>query len=235
MGFFFREIFVIFVLVMSTSRIFHSYHLDISTCESNRICYTILPERLKESERPWLDRMAENLSANMVIISGLDWESELTPWKAPGLKAGEFAGKAQTFLDILSSDIIVNVESSLRISRPERYICGVSLSGLFALWSSCKKDIFYGVASVSGSFWYDGFIEWISENRPYADKFYFSLGEKEKDSKNARLASVDSATKHIYGLMNVAGAQTCFEYNEGNHFGPLIERIEKAITSVLTI
>ena len=218
---------------MSTSRTFHSFHLDISTCESNRICYILLPERLKESESTWLDRMAETLSANMVVVSNLDWESDLTPWKAPGLKTGEFAGKAQSFLDRLTGDLLISIENSLRINRPERYICGVSLSGLFALWASCKKDIFKGVASVSGSFWYDGFIEWISENRPNADKFYLSLGEKEKDSKNPRLAKVDEATKHIYGLLNVIGADVYFEYNEGNHFGPLIERIEKAITNIL--
>ena len=82
---------------MSTSRIFHSVHLDISTNESNRICYIVLPEKLKESEKGWLDRMADALSANMVVVSNLDWESDLTPWKAPGLKAGEFAGKAQSF------------------------------------------------------------------------------------------------------------------------------------------
>ena len=218
---------------MSTSRTFHSFHLDISTCESNRICYILLPERLKESESTWLDRMAESHSANMVVVSNLDWESDLTPWKAPGLKTGEFAGKAQSFLDRLTGDLMVSIENSLRINRPERYICGVSLSGLFALWASCKKDIFKGVASVSGSFWYDGFIEWISENRPNADMFYLSLGEKEKDSKNPRLAKVDEATKHIYGLLNVIGADVYLEYNEGNHFGPLIERIEKAITNIL--
>ncbi len=78
---------------MITSRIFHSLHLDIATCEANRICYIILPERLKESEKPWLDRMAETLSANMVVISDMEWNSDLTPWKAPGLKAGEFTGK----------------------------------------------------------------------------------------------------------------------------------------------
>jgi predicted alpha/beta superfamily hydrolase len=177
--------------------------------------------------------MAESLSANMVVVSNLDWESDLTPWRAPGLKTGEFAGKAQSFLDILAGDLLVSIENSLRINRPERYICGVSLSGLFALWASCKKDLFYGVASVSGSFWYDGFMEWISEHRPYAESFYLSLGEKEKDSKNPRLAKVDEATKHIYGLLNVAGCAVHFEYNEGNHFGPLIERIEKAITSIL--
>ena len=47
----------------------------------------------------------------MVVISDLEWETDLTPWKAPGLKTGEFAGKAQAFLDILSNDLIVNVES----------------------------------------------------------------------------------------------------------------------------
>ena len=219
---------------MSTSRIFHSFHLDISTSESNRICYIILPEKLKENEKGWLDRMADTMSANMVVISGLDWDSDLTPWKAPGLKTGDFAGKAQTFLDILIGDLVVSIENSLRINRPERFICGVSLSGLFALWASCKNDMFKGVASVSGSFWYDGFKEWISENRPNAEIFYLSLGEKEKESKNPRLASVDEVTKHIYGLLNTVGADVHFEYNEGNHFGPLIERIEKAITNILT-
>ena len=219
---------------MSTSRIFHSFHLDISTSESNRICYIILPDKLKESEKGWLDRMADTMSANMVVISGIDWDSDLTPWKAPGLKTGDFAGKAQTFLDILTGDLVVSIENSLRINRPERFICGVSLSGLFALWASCKNDMFKGVASVSGSFWYDGFKEWISENRPNAEIFYLSLGEKEKESKNPRLASVDEVTKHIYGLLNTVGADVHFEYNEGNHFGPLIERIEKAITSILS-
>lgn len=219
---------------MSTSRIYHSYHLDIAQSSPHRICYIILPERLKETEREWLDMLAEQHSASMVVISGLDWESELTPWKAPGLKSGEFAGRAQSFLDILKNDIMVNVESSLRMSRPRRFIAGVSLSGLFALWASCKSDLFYGVGSVSGSFWYDGFIGWISENRPFADRFYLSLGEKEKESKNPRLSSVDSATKHIYGLLNTAGCQVIFEYNEGNHFGPLIERIEKAVTNILS-
>lgn len=218
---------------MSTSRIYHSFHLDIATCDSHRICYIVLPEKLKEIERTWLDSMAEKHSANMVVISGLDWESDLTPWKAPGLKGGEFAGKAQSFLDILTADLIVNVESSLRINRVQRFFCGVSLSGLFGIWASCKKDIFEGVASVSGSLWYDGFAEWISENRPYPEKFYLSIGEKEKEAKNPRLASIDEVTKHFYGLLNTVGKDVCFEYNEGNHFGPLIDRIEKAITYIL--
>ena len=218
---------------MSTSRIYHSYHLDISQNGSNRICYIILPECLKESEREWLDRMAEEHSASMVVISGLDWERELTPWKAPGLKAGEFAGRAQSFLDILKGDIMVNVESSFRISRPKRFIAGVSLSGLFALWASCRAHLFEGVASVSGSFWYDKFTEWFGTQEYISSRYYFSLGEKEKDGKNLRLAAVEEETAKIMSTLQANEKEVIFEYNEGNHFGPLIERIEKAISALL--
>ena len=218
---------------MSTSRIYHSYHLDISQNGSNRVCYIILPERLKESEREWLDRMAEEHSASMVVISGLDWERELTPWKAPGLKAGEFAGRAQSFLDILKGDIMVNVESSLRISRPKRFIAGVSLSGLFALWASCRTHLFEGVASVSGSFWYDKFTEWFSTQEYSSSRYYLSLGEKEKDGKNLRLAAVEEETAKIISTLQANEKEVIFEYNEGNHFGPLIERIEKAIINIM--
>ena len=218
---------------MSTSRIYHSYHLDISQNGSNRVCYIILPECLKESEREWLDRMAEEHSASMVVISGLDWERELTPWKAPGLKAGEFAGRAQSFLEILKGDIMVNVESSLRISRPKRFIAGVSLSGLFALWASCRTQLFEGVASVSGSFWYDKFTEWFSTQEYSSSRYYLSLGEKEKDGKNLRLAAVEEETAKIMSTLQANEKEVIFEYNEGNHFGPLIERIEKAIINIM--
>jgi hypothetical protein len=35
-------------------------------------------------------------------------------------------------------------------------------------------------------------------------------------------------------MLKAAGKEVFFEYNEGNHFGPLIERIEKAITNILS-
>ena len=57
---------------MANSRTYHSLHLDISTCQSDRICYIILPERLKEQELPWLDSMADTHNTNFVVISGVN-------------------------------------------------------------------------------------------------------------------------------------------------------------------
>ena len=215
---------------MVTSRTYHALHLDIASYPSERICYVILPEKLKESEHQWLVSMAEKHCSNFVIISGVNWETDLTPWKAPGLKGGEFAGRAKYFLEMLKSDLFFNLEISLRITKPERSIVGVSLSGLFAIWASLTLPVFKSVGSVSGSLWYDGFLEWMKEHTDtVTERYYFSLGNKEKDGKNKRLASVEDATLEAVELLKSVGKEVTFEYNEGNHFGPLIERIEKAV------
>ena len=220
-------------MTMVTSRTYHALHLDIVSCFSERICYIILPEKLKESERPWLESMAESHGASFVVISGVNWEEDLTPWKAPGLKGGEFAGRARYFLDLLKTDLFFNLESSLRIAKPERSIVGVSLSGLFAVWASLNLPLFSAVGSVSGSLWYDGFLEWMKEHTDtVTGRYYFSLGDKEKDGKNKRLASVEDATLEAVNLLKSVGKEVFFERNEGNHFGPLTERIEKAIKGI---
>ena len=220
---------------MVTSRTYHALHLDIASYPSDRICYVILPEKLKESEHQWLESMATRHEGNFVVISGVNWEEDLTPWKAPGLKTGEFSGKAQYFLEMLKGDLFFNLEISLQIKKAERSLVGVSLSGLFAVWASISMPLFSSVGSVSGSFWYDGFLEWMKKNTDtVTGRYYFSLGNKEKDGKNKRLASVEEATLEAVDLLKSVGKEVTFEYNEGNHFGPLIERIEKAINAIYT-
>ena len=44
----------------------------------------------------------------------------------------------------------------------------------------------------------------------------------------------DEQTAIYQALIARTGKEVFFEYNEGNHFGPLIERIEKAITNILS-
>ena len=220
---------------MITSRTYHALHLDIASYTSDRICYVILQEKLKESEHRWLEEIAERHLATFVVISGVNWEEDLTPWKAPGLKGGEFTGKANYFLEMLKGDLFFNLEISLKIRKPRRSLVGVSLSGLFAVWSTGCMPLFEAVGSVSGSLWYDGFLEWMkSQEKFHCERYYFSLGNKEKEGKNKRLASVEEATLEAVDLLKSVGKDVTFEYNEGNHFGPLIERLEKAINGIYT-
>lgn len=218
---------------MATSRTYHSLHLDISSSCNDKICYLILPEKLKEKEMPWLDAMAEQFSCNFIVISGLEWEDDLTPWKAPGIKSGEFSGKAKNFLEGLKNDFF-SIENSMRLNRAKRYLIGVSLSGLFALWCTCREHLFDGIGSVSGSLWYDGFLEWMKTRKEFhCSRYYFSLGKEEKNGKNSRLTSVEESTLEAVEILKSAGKDVYFEYNDGNHFGPLIERVEKAITNLI--
>ena len=199
---------------MVTSRTYHALHLDIASHSSDRICYVILPEKLKESEHLWLESMADRHETNFVVISGVNWEEDLTPWKAPGLKGGEFGGKARYFLDMLKDDLFFNLEASMRIVNPDRSIVGVSLSGLFAVWASLSMPLFSAVGSVSGSLWYDGFLEWMKEHTDtVTERYYFSLGDKEKDGKNNKIISdvaaldISCDKENIYLLHKGTGEQ----------------------------
>lgn len=61
------------------------YRLDIAGENKERICYIILPAGLKENECSWAEEAARKFSANIAVISGADWDNDLTPWPAPGL------------------------------------------------------------------------------------------------------------------------------------------------------
>ena len=222
---------------MKTSRIYHELNLDIVTTESDDVCYVLLPERMKEAEMDWLEELVQKYSVNIVAISGMKWNDALTPWKAPALnpKEEDFKGKAKDFLSSLLGDICVNTEQSLRLNHPKRYIIGVSLAGLFAVWASTKTNKFECVASISGSFWYDGFVEWFKEQELLAERYFLSLGDKEVKAKNERLASVGSCTESILQIIQDKSKEVTFVTDEGNHFEFFKERIEKAISSVANI
>ena len=175
---------------MTTSRTYHSLHLDIVSFDSSSIIYIILPHKLPEDELPVLEKLASRFETNIVTISEMEWNNDLTPWKAPAVKEGEFGGHASRFLDRLKEDLFFNLESGLKIRKPKRYLMGLSLAGLFTVWAAVREPLFEGVASISGSFWYDGFAEWLlKQDTLKCVRFHISLGEKEKETKVKRLNS----------------------------------------------
>ena len=222
---------------MKTSRIYHELNLDIVTTESDDVCYVLLPERMKEADMTWLEEVVQKYPVNIVAISGMKWNDDLTPWKAPALnpKEEDFKGKAKNFLSSLLSDLFINTEQSLRLNHPKRHLIGISLSGLFALWASTETNKFNSVASISGSLWYDGFVEWFKEQELLADRYFLSLGDKEVKAKNERLASIGTCTESILQIIQDKSKEVTFISDEGNHFEFFKERLEKAISSAVVI
>ena len=219
---------------MMTSRTYHSLHLDIVSFDSSSIIYILLPHRLPAEELTAIEELSTRFETNIVAISEMDWNNDMTPWKAPAVKEGEFGGRASQFLDRLKGDIFFNLESSLQIKNPHRYLIGLSLAGLFSVWAGIKKPFFEGVAAISGSFWYDGFADWLMKQEELGCvRFYICMGEVEKETKVKRFASIEEDTMKVVETLMIKGAEVAFEVTEGGHNSPIIPRIEKSVVSLL--
>ena len=221
---------------MLQTRIYHSLQFDVAEAESDALCYILMPESPSKEALKWLESMAGRFSCTLVYVSGFDWDDSFSPWPAEGLKKGEwFKGSAGMTLSGLVTDYFPFLEKSFRLANPRRKLVGVSLSGLFALWAAHKTDAFTAVASVSGSLWYDGFPEWVAKHSlsPAVEKVYLSLGEREKNAINPRIARIEDATREVVGTLSGQEAEVVFETNPGSHFSALLPRLEKALTAIL--
>ena len=204
---------------------------------SNKICYMILPEGIKGDLCDGMKGLSEKHGISIVVIEDVNWNDDLTPWPAAGVfkKAKPFGGKAAAFLDKLTHEIIPETERDLGIEDAERTLLGVSLSGLFAVWSAFNTDAFTNIISLSGSLWYDGFVEWMKEQTPSPQlkKICMLLGEKEKNAKEKRMATVEERTLDAANILRAKSQATVTcELVEGTHFSPVLPRLERAMMTL---
>jgi len=224
---------------MVSTRAYHGLSITVAHSTGNRICYIILPEGLQTDGTKMIESAAERYSCHIAVISGINWNADLTPWPAPGVfkKEKPFDGKAKGFLQSLLTDVFPSIELSLGIHNPEAYLAGVSLSGLFAVWTLWNTQKFRGIASISGSLWYDGFTEW-TRCHPLLNteaKVFLSLGDKEKDTKNPLMANVEISTSMIAEILETSGCEVDYRIVQGTHFSPLIPRLELALKFLLSL
>lgn len=182
-----------------------------------------------------LRRLLPENAPDIVLIENTDWNAELSPWQAEKVFRGgsDFSGGGPEYLRVLSSTIIPQAEKVLGHDLDRRGIGGYSLAGLFALWSACETDLFSYAAVMSGSLWFDGFVDYIREHGPSGslNKVFFSLGEREKNSKNERMRRVETATEDVVSLLKGNGIDVSFTLNPGGHFNDIMSRIIAGITS----
>ena len=164
----------------------------------------------------------------------------MTPWECPPLYKGdsECKGCADNYLKVIEDKIIPKVEEYITNTLHKEIdyfgIAGYSLGGLFAVYSAYKTDTFKRIASASGSMWYPNFAEFVKENEisKNIDKIYFSLGNKEKNSKNELLRTVEDKTKEIQEYLG-KNIDSIYEENQGNHFQDGALRMAEGIKWIL--
>ena len=101
-----------------------------------------------------------------------------------------------------------------------RGIAGYSLGGLFALYALCRTEAFHGAASVSGSLWFPGIVEYLTEHEmsPGVCRVYLSVGSREARTRNPLMRPVRQNAEAVEALCRERGIRTTFVLNPGNHF-----------------
>ena len=170
---------------------------------------------------------------NLVTISGLHWNQELSPWPVPTVvsKDDKFTGEASQWLPVLTDEIVPQVEQILDSPPSWRGLAGYSMAGLFAMWTAFQCDLFTRILSASGSMWYPGWLEYATEHEPVASMAgaYLSVGEQESTSRNAVLQTVGERTQAMAKMLASRDVNVKFELNPGNHFKNPPLRVAKGI------
>lgn len=205
-----------------------------SVVSADKIAYILYPMDMLAG---WIEPAAQRYGATIVVITGMDWQNVFSPWPSKGVPKGspDFKGESPEFLEHLQQKVLPQIENQLGINaNAEKTLVGVSMSGLFALWQWMVCNTFGNIASLSGSFWYDGFVDWM-KSRPMPAKdgrAFFLLGNQEANSKVKAFSSVADDTDEIIGLLRKAGINTEFESVTGNHYSDPIPRLDKAFAAL---
>lgn len=147
----------------------------------------------------------------------------------------DFSGSADRFADFLEQEVFLK-ESTFSGRPLHRMMAGISMSGLFALYMGTKKDSLEAIASISGSLWFDGFVDYLKAH-PLSSgikKIYLSLGDKEKRVRNPRMAKVEEDTLAVRDIIAKEGKEVLYQANRGNHFVHGAERLEEAVRYLMT-
>lgn len=168
----------------------------------------------------------------LLALPEANWEHAFTPWHAPKLfaKGADFGGGADATLQQLTATILPTAERELGLQPQWRGLLGYSLAGLFALYAAYRSGYFQRIASVSGSLWFDGWGDFVATHTPETlpQAVYFSLGDKEAQSRNPRMAAVQTATEAVFACWQQYACPTTLEINAGGHFDDVPQRLAKA-------
>lgn len=214
------------------------------------VCYIPMLEGQLPEMDAWLATVPQRFGVTPVLLPRVDWNNDLTPWPSgPIFKKGKpFGGQADAYLQKLETEIIPSLEKPASVNEhggaltppaldpgnviSERWLLGVSLAGLFAVWASARTSLFTRVAAVSGSFWYPDFSDWLAGQTIRAKSCYLSLGDQEAAGKNPHLKSIAEETGKVVRTIRSQGVPTTFEWTVGTHFGPLIPRLDQALSAL---
>ena len=191
-----------------------------------------------EAEVQYLRELTDQKPFYLMALKVNHWNDDLSPWEAPAVfgNQGFHGGADGTVNEILREMEELEMQDPDANDSGKRvfYLGGYSLAGLFALHAGYHTDRFSGIAAVSPSIWFPGFVDVMRSHEPVAGKFYLSLGDKEartgnpvKESAVQELVTVGDCIREVYRCLKDRGRCCTLEWNKGNHFQDVAMRMAK--------
>ena len=175
---------------------------------------------------------------NLVTISGLHWNQELSPWPIETVvsKDDKFTGEARGWLTLFTGEVVPQVERPLDAPPSWRQLAGYSMAGLFGpVWTAFQTDLFSRILSASGSMWYPSWLEY-AQKQELASELAGSLFLEGRQGEHlAQCRAADSGRTHLgHGRPDgLRGIPSKFELNPGNHFKNPPLRVAKGLKWLL--
>lgn len=167
------------------------------------------------------------LRSRVVSVPVANWGDALTPWPAPALHPDEkdFGGQAD--------ETLASLVETLNGTPGPHAICGYSLGGLFALYAFVREPRLAACACLSGSVWYEGWVEWLRENAPdCAGRYaYFSVGRKEKRA-GLPFRHVEEDLAACAEILRAHGCRVEVALGPGNHMQHVTERLAAGLAAL---
>jgi len=188
-------------------------------------------------EHPFdLTVIARDRAVTLVSIPVSNWGASLTPWQAPALYRGEddYRGEAAKTLAELCSKAIPELEASACLTPTARAICGYSLGGLFALYGLTHANAFEACACLSGSVWYEGWVDHLrSLDLDLTGHYAFlSVGTKEKHGPRPIMRTVQVNMEECARILQNKGCSVRYRTGPGNHMSHIPERYAAGIDAL---
>lgn len=177
--------------------------------------------------------------ATNYIIVGIQTQNrihDLTPWPSNSIisKFNDFGGKGEEYIDFIKNILIpfINLNYSTLTDPEHTSVGGISLGGLISIFSLYKYNLFGNIISISGSFWYKDWCNYIKNNSLKNNKtnIFMIVGDSEGNGKPNPLNNIVEYTKNTFQtLKNQSNGKIDLFFDSGSHHSNRKERLLKSL------